>query len=131
MKDNLNFTVKDTFLTDLQLEKLARTLEQFDMHVYYKKIDEDFVLDISWDPSKVYRKSSRYAGRHKQATDIDWNQVEYLKSIGMTNEEISEHIGVNLRTFYRRKNDHKGIPRPSSVPERNEEDSCIQETMNL
>jgi len=107
MRDNLNFTVKDQFLTDLQLEKLARTLEPFDISVTYKKNDGEYSLDMSWDPSKVYRRSNRYAGRHKEGTGIDWEQVNYLKNIGMTNEEVAEHLGVNIRTFYRRKNDRK------------------------
>jgi len=107
MIDKLNFVVKENFLTELQLEKLKKVLEPIGIDVTYEKKGENFNLDMQWDASAVYRKSSRYAGRNKIHTAIDWNQVEYLKSIGMTNDEISEHLGVNIRTFYRRQSDHR------------------------
>ena len=107
MQDKLNLIVKDNFLTELQLEKLKKLLEQFGVEVLYEKSKEGYNLNMSWDSSDVYRRSSRYAGRNKINTCIDWTQVDYLSSLGMTNEEISERLGVNIRTFYRRKSDHK------------------------
>lgn len=107
MQDKLNLTVKENFLTDLQLEKLKKLLEQFGVEVYYDKTKDGYELNLQWDSSDVYRKSSRYAGRNKLGTKIDWTQVDYLSSIGMTNEEISERLGVNIRTFYRRKADNR------------------------
>ena len=107
MQDKLNFQVKETFLTELQLDKLKKLLEQFGVDVNYKKAKDSYDLNMSWDSSDVYRKSSRYAGRTKIGTGIDWTQVDYLSSLGMTNDEISERLGVNIRTFYRRKSDHR------------------------
>ena len=107
MQDYLNLTVKDTFLTDLQLEKLERLVEPFGVKVAYSKCKEGYNVNLSWDTSAVNRKSSRYAGRNKVATDIDWTQVDYLKSMGMTNDEISDHLGVNIRTYYRRQAENK------------------------
>ena len=107
MRDSLDFIVKDRFLTDLQLEKLQKTLAPFGIEVNYRKGEGEYDLNLNWDPSKVYKKSNRYAGRHKEGTGIDWEQVKYLKQMGMTNEEIADHLGVNIRTFYRRKNDKK------------------------
>ena len=107
MQDSLNFIVKDNFLTDLQLEKLEKLLGPFGVSVNFKKCKEGYNLDLSWDSSTVSRKSSRYAGRNKIATNIDWTQVDYLKSIGMTNDEISDHLGVNIRTYYRRQAENK------------------------
>lgn len=107
MQDKLNLIVKETFLTELQLEKLQKLLVQFGVDVRYNKSKEGYDLNMTWDSSEVYRKSSRYAGRNKINTKIDWTQVEYLSSLGMTNEEISERMGVNIRTFYRRKSDHR------------------------
>ena len=107
MQDKLNLTVKDTFLADMQLEKLKKLLEQFGVEVFYEKGKDGYSLDLHWDTADVYRKSNRYAGRNKIHTKIDWTQVDYLSSLGMTNDEISERLGVNIRTFYRRKSDHK------------------------
>lgn len=107
MQDKLSFTVKENYLTKLQLEKLQKLLEQFGVSVSYLKVSGGYDVNLNWDTSSVYRKSSRYAGRNKIHTEIDWNQVDLLSSLGMTNEEIAERLGVNIRTFYRRKNDHK------------------------
>ncbi len=107
MQDKLNLIVKENFLTELQLEKLKKLLDQFGVEVLYEKTKEGYNLNMSWDSSDVYRRSSRYAGRNKINTRIDWTQVDYLSSLGMTNEEISERLGVNIRTFYRRKSEHK------------------------
>ena len=107
MQDKLNLTVKDTFLADMQLEKLKKLLEQFGVDVLYEKRKDSYNLDLLWDTSEVYRKSNRYAGRNKIHTKIDWTQVDYLSSLGMTNDEISDRLGVNIRTFYRRKSDHR------------------------
>lgn len=107
MQDKLNLIVKESFLTELQLEKLKKLLDQFGVEVLYEKSKEGYNLNMSWDSSDVYRRSSRYAGRNKINTRIDWTQVDYLSSLGMTNEEISERLGVNIRTFYRRKSEHK------------------------
>lgn len=107
MQDKLNLIVKENFLTELQLEKLKKLLDQFGVEVLYEKSKEGYNLNMSWDSSDVYRRSSRYAGRNKINTRIDWTQVDYLSSLGMTNEEISERLGVNIRTFYRRKSEHK------------------------
>ena len=115
MQDKLNFTIKDSFLADMQLEKLKKLLVPFGVDVFYQKKGDEYSLDLNWDTSSVYRKSSRYAGRNKIHTNLDWNQVEYLKSIGMTNDEISEHLGVNIRTFYRRKSDHRQEEQESDV----------------
>ena len=109
MQDKLNFIVKENYLTALQLDKLKKLLEQFGVNTIYEKRGDSYNLDLNWDTSSVYRKSTRYAGRNKKHTDIDWNQVEYLKSIGMTNDEISDHLGVNIRTFYRRQADFKNV----------------------
>lgn len=107
MQDNLNFTVKDNFLAELQLEKLQKLLAQFGVDVIYKKSGADYNVDLMWDTSNVYKKSTRYAGRNKIHTNLDWDQVSMLKSMGMTNDEISDHLGVNIRTYYRRKSEHK------------------------
>lgn len=107
MQDKLNLIVKENFLTELQLEKLKKLLDQFGVEVLYEKSKEGYNLNMSWDSSDVYRRSSRYAGRNKINTRIDWTQVDYLSSLGMTNEEISARLGVNIRTFYRRKSEHK------------------------
>ncbi|MDO4938758.1 MAG: hypothetical protein Q4E54_02215 [Lachnospiraceae bacterium] len=107
MQDKLNLKVKENFLTELQLEKLKKLLEQFGVEVVYSRAKDGYDLNLLWDSSEVYRKSSRYAGRNKKGTDIDWTQVDYLSSLGMTNDEISDRLGVNIRTFYRRKSDHK------------------------
>ena len=107
MQDKLNLIIKENFLTELQLEKLKKLLDQFGVEVLYEKSKEGYNLNMSWDSSDVYRRSSRYAGRNKINTRIDWTQVDYLSSLGMTNEEISERLGVNIRTFYRRKSEHK------------------------
>ena len=107
MQDNLNFTVKENFLTELQLEKLQKLLAQFGVDVVYRKTGEEYILDLLWDNSTVYKKSNRYAGRNKIHTNLDWDQVAMLKSMGMTNDEISEHLGVNIRTYYRRKSERK------------------------
>jgi len=107
MQDKLNFTVKESYLTELQLEKLKKLLEQFGVTVTYLKTAGGYDLNLVWDTTTVYRKSSRYAGRNKIHTSIDWNEVELLSSLGMTQEEIAERLGVNIRTFYRRKNDYR------------------------
>ena len=107
MQDKLSFTVKENYLTELQLEKFKKLLEQFGVDVSFLKVTGGYDVNLNWDTSSVYRKSSRYAGRNKLHTEIDWNQVELLSSLGMTNEEIADRLGVNIRTFYRRKNDHK------------------------
>ena len=107
MQDNLNFIVKDNFLTDMQLEKLKKVLAPMGIDVRFEKKGGAYNLDMSWDSSAVYRKSSRYAGRNKIHTDLDWNQISYLESLGMTNDEICDHLGVNIRTYYRRKSEHK------------------------
>jgi len=107
MQDKLNFTVKESYLTELQLEKLKKLLEQFGVDVSFLKVSSGYDVNMYWDTSEVYRKSTRYAGRNKVNTSIDWAQVDLLSSLGMTNEEIAERLGVNIRTFYRRKNDHK------------------------
>lgn len=108
MQDKLNFQIKDQFLTDMQLEKLKKLLNQFGVETTYNKSKEDsYSLELTWDSSSVYRKSNRYAGRNKIDTNIDWNEVELLSSLGMTNENIAERLGVNIRTFYRRKNENK------------------------
>lgn len=103
----MNFTVKENFLTELQLEKLQKLLGQFGVEAIYKKVGSDYNLDLLWDTSNVYKKSNRYAGRNKIHTNLDWDQVRMLKSMGMTNDEISEHLGVNIRTYYRRQSEHK------------------------
>jgi len=107
MQDKLNFTVKESYLTELQLEKLKKLLEQFGVEASYKKGAAGYDLNLNWDTSTVYRKSSRYAGRNKIHTSIDWNEVELLSSLGMTQEEIADRLGVNIRTFYRRKSDYR------------------------
>ena len=107
MQDNLNFVVKDNFLTDMQLDKLKRVLSPMGIDVRYEKKGDSYNLDMMWDSSVVYRKSNRYAGRSKIHTDLDWDQIDHLKALGMTNDEISDHLGVNIRTFYRRQSDHK------------------------
>jgi len=107
MQDKLNFIIKESYLTELQLEKLKRLLEQFDVEVTYLKSSAGYELNLNWDTSAVYRKSSRYAGRNKIHTEIDWNQVEMLSSLWMKQEEIAERLGVNIRTFYRRKGEHR------------------------
>lgn len=111
MQDKLSFTVKENYLTELQLEKFKKLLEQFGVDVSFLKVTGGYDVNLNWDTSSVYRKSSRYAGRNKLHTEIDWNQVELLSSLGMTNEEIADRLGVNIRTFYRRKNDHKAEAR--------------------
>ena len=58
MQDKLNFQVKETFLTELQLDKLKKLLEQFGVDVNYKKAKDSYDLNMSWDSSDVYRKSS-------------------------------------------------------------------------
>ena len=37
MQDKLNLTVKDSFLADMQLEKLKKLLEQFGVDAVYEK----------------------------------------------------------------------------------------------
>ncbi len=107
MKEKLNFVVKENNLTQLQLEKLKKTFGQMDVDVSYSRCEGGFDLSFAWDSSEIYRRSSRYAGRSRIEKPIDWDQVEFWRSLGMQNEEIADRLGYNIRTFYRRQHEYR------------------------